>query len=159
MRTQHHAQKGRENKKCKYTARYSLVWKESSIFALSNTPRCRKTCLAKDERAVLRHVAEKGGEGPWELPMLQVKCALFRLQDEGLIYCIVNFDEAVDARLTLCGSYYIEQNPKLKNPILWDCILDFITENKERICLFLIILYSIITIALVIKIIAMCLSN
>ena len=71
---------------------------------------------------MLRHVAEKGGEGPWELPMLQVKCALYLLEQKGLIYYILNFDEAVDARLTLCGRYYIEQNPKLKNPTLWGYI-------------------------------------
>ena len=53
--------------------------------------------LTKDEKNVLRHVAEKGGEGPWELPMLQVKCALYLLEQKGLIYYILNFDEAVDA--------------------------------------------------------------
>lgn len=78
--------------------------------------------LTKDEKNVLRHVAEKGGEGPWELPMLQVKYALYLLEQKRLIYYILNFDEAVDARLTLCGRYYIEQNPKLKNPTLWGYI-------------------------------------
>ena len=43
--------------------------------------------LTKKEKIVLRHVAEKGGEGPWELPMLQVKCALYRLREKELIYC------------------------------------------------------------------------
>ena len=78
--------------------------------------------LTKKEKIVLRHVAEKGGEGPWELPMLQVRCALYLLREKRLIYYILNFDEAVDARLTLCGRYYIEQNPKLKNPTLWGYI-------------------------------------
>ena len=105
--------------------------------------------------SVLRHVAEKGGEGPWELPMLQVKCALYCLREKGLIYCIVNFDEAVDARLTLWGRYYIEHNPKLKNPTLWHYLLDFLSENKERTIQFLIILNSIVIIALVIKIMMM----
>ena len=103
---------------------------------------------------VLRHVAEKGGEGPWELPMLQVKCALYRLQDEGLIYYIVNFDEAVDARLTLWGRYYIEHNPKLKNPTLWHYLLDFLTD-KERLIWLCITLNSIAIIAHIIKIMMM----
>ncbi|MBP3574066.1 MAG: hypothetical protein J6J71_05630 [Prevotella sp.] len=111
--------------------------------------------LTKKEKIVLRHVAEKGGEGPWELPMAQVKCALYCLQDEGLIYYIVNFDEAVDARLTLWGRYYIEHNPKLKNPTLWDYVLDFLSENKERTIQFLIILNSIVIIAHIIKIMMM----
>ena len=110
--------------------------------------------LTKDERIVLRHVAEKGGEGPWELPMLQVKCALYRLQDEGLIYCVVNFDEAVDARLTLWGRYYIEHNPKLKNPTLWHYLLDFLSD-KERLIWLCITLNSIAIIAHIIKIMMM----
>ena len=108
--------------------------------------------LTKKEKIVLRHVAEKGGEGPWELPMLQVRCALYRLREKGLIYCIVNFDEAVDARLTLWGRYYIEHNPKLKNPTLWHYLVDFLSENKERTIQFMIILGAILNIALVIKI-------
>ena len=114
-----------------------------------------KIHLTKKEKAVLRHVAEKGGEGPWDLPMPQVKCALYRLREKGLIYCIVNFDEAVDARLTLWGRYYIEHNPKLKNPTLWDYVLDFLSENKERTIQFLIILNSIVIIAHIIKIMMM----
>lgn len=78
--------------------------------------------LTKKEKIVLRHVAEKGGEGPWELPMLQVKCALYRLREKGLIYYILNFDEAVDARLTLKGRSYLELNPGLKNPINWKLV-------------------------------------
>lgn len=108
--------------------------------------------LTKKEKIVLRHVAEKGGEGPWELPMLQVRCALYLLREKGLIYCIVNFDEAVDARLTLWGRYYIEHNPKLKNPTLWHYLVDFLSENKERTIQFMIILGAILNIALVIKI-------
>ena len=110
--------------------------------------------LTKKEKIVLRHVAEKGGEGPWELPMQQVKCALYRLQDEGLIYYIVNFDEAVDARLTLWGRYYIEHNPKLKNPTLWHYLLDFLTD-KERLIWLCITLNSIAIIAHIIKIMMM----
>ena len=82
--------------------------------------------LTKKEKAVLRHVAEKGGEGPWDLPMLQVKCALYRLEQKGLIYYILNFDEAVDARLTLKGRAYMELNPKLKNPINWMLIINIV---------------------------------
>ena len=115
--------------------------------------------LTKKEKAVLRHVVEKGGEGPWELPMPQVRCALFRLQDEGLIYYIVNFDEAVDARLTLWGRYYIEHNPKLKNPTLWGYIYNFITNYKNGITQFMIILSAILNIALAIKIIIISLSD
>ena len=112
----------------------------------------QKDLLRQEKDVSAAHVAEKGGEGPWELPMLQVKCALYRLEKKGLIYCIVNFDDAVDARLTLWGRYYIEHNPKLKNPTLWHYLLDFLSENKERTIQFLIILNSIVIIALVIKI-------
>ena len=104
--------------------------------------------------SVLRHVAEKGGEGPWELPMPQVKCALYCLREKGLIYYILNFDEAVDARLTLWGSYYIEHNPKLKNPTLWYYLLDFLTD-KERLIWLCITLNSIAIIAHIIKIMMM----
>ena len=131
-----------------------MIWKESSIFAVSNTPRCRNTCLAKKKMSVLRHVAEKGGEGPWELPMLQVKCALYCLREKGLIYYIVNFDEAVDARMTLWGRYYIEHNPKLKNPTLWHYLLDFLSD-KERLIWLCITLNSIAIIAHIIKIMMM----
>ena len=114
--------------------------------------------LTKKEKIVLRHVAEKGGEGPWELPMLQVKCALYLLGEKGLIYYILNFDEAVDARMTLWGRYYIEHNPKLKNPTLWHYLLDFLTD-KERLISLCITLNLIAIIALIIKIIAICLSK
>ena len=114
----------------------------------------QKDLLSQEIDVSAAHVAEKGGEGPWELPMLQVKCALYRLQDEGLIYYIVNFDEAVDARLTLWGRYYIEHNPKLKNPTLWHYLLDFLAD-KERLIWLCITLNSIAIIAHIIKIMMM----
>ena len=89
--------------------------------------------------------------------MLQVKCALYRLREKGLIYYILNFDEAVDARLTLWGRYYIEHNLKLKNPTLWNYLLDFLSD-KERLIWLCITLNLITAIALIIKI-ATSLSN
>ena len=40
----------------------------------------QKDLLRQEKDVSAAHVAEKGGEGPWELPMLQVKCALYRLE-------------------------------------------------------------------------------
>ena len=69
------------------------------------------------------------------------------------IYCQIFLD--LERKLYICTQqyrYYIEQNPKLKNPNLWHYLLDFLSENKERTIQFMIILGAILNIALVIKI-------
>ena len=69
------------------------------------------------------------------------------------IYCPIFLD--LERKQYICTQqyrYYIEQNPKLKNPNLWHYLLEFLSENKERTIQFLIILNSIVIIALVIKI-------
>ena len=50
--------------------------------------------------------------------------------------------------------YYIEQNPKLKNPNLWHYLLEFLSD-KERLIWLCLTLNSIVIIALVIKIMMM----
>lgn len=105
--------------------------------------------LTKREKQTLRDINDD--RGIQNIPIY----VLHNLQEKGLVTYIANHNEVVDAKLTLYGRYYIEQNPKLKNPTLWEYIYDFITENKEQTTQFLIILSAILNIALVIKIMMM----
>jgi len=75
------------------------------------------------------------------------------------IYCLIFLD--LERKQYICTQqyrYYIEQNPKLKNPNLWHYLLEFLAD-KERLIWLCITLDSITIIALVIKIIAICLSK
>ena len=75
------------------------------------------------------------------------------------IYCPIFLD--MERKQYICTRqyrYYIEQNPKLKNPNLWHYLLEFLSD-KERLIWLCITLNSIVIIALVIKIIAICLSK
>ena len=75
--------------------------------------------LNKDEKMVLLHLKEKGGKQPRNLSPLVFFYSLSTLQEKGLVKCRFNYDEVIDAKLSVKGKVYLEQNPKLKNPIDW----------------------------------------
>lgn len=109
--------------------------------------------LTKREKQALRDINDD--RGIQNIPI----CVLHTLQEKGLVSYIANHNEVVDAKLTMYGRYYIEQNPKLKNPTLWGYIYNFITNYKNGITQFMIILSAILNIALAIKIIIISLSD
>ena len=75
--------------------------------------------LTRDERHVFLHVNEHGEKRPMNItPVMFIYC-LSTLKEKGLVDFKSDYDDAVGARLTIKGRAYIEQNPKLINPIDW----------------------------------------
>lgn len=108
--------------------------------------------LTNYEKRALRDINDD--KGIQNIPIY----VLYNLQEKELISYIANHNDVVDAKLTLYGRYYIEQNPKLKNPTLWGYIYNFITEDEERVIWTCITLNSIAIIAICIKIMIIILS-
>ena len=79
--------------------------------------------LTKDEKSVFRHVIKNGGKQPMELSPDVFIDSLSTLQEKGLVKCKFNYDEVLDAKLTVKGAVYLRRNPKLKNPIDWLTII------------------------------------
>lgn len=75
--------------------------------------------LAKDEKHVFLHVNEHREKRPMNItPVMFIYC-LSTLKEKGLINFKSDYDDVVGVRLTIKGRAYIEQNPKLLNPIDW----------------------------------------
>ena len=79
--------------------------------------------LTRDEKAVFLHVHEHGEKKPMSItPVMFIYC-LSTLKEKGLVDFKSNYDEVLGARLTIKGRAYIEQNPKLTNPIDWKWVI------------------------------------
>ena len=75
--------------------------------------------LTRDEKSVFLHVNKHGEKNPMNItPVMFIYC-LSTLKEKGLVEFKSNYDEVFGARLTIKGRAYIEQNPKLTNPIDW----------------------------------------
>lgn len=75
--------------------------------------------LTRDERHVFLHVNEHEEKRPMNItPVMFIYC-LSTLKEKGLVDFKSDYDDVVGVRLTIKGRAYIEQNPKLINPIDW----------------------------------------
>ena len=75
--------------------------------------------LTRDEKHVFLHVNEHREKRPMNItPVMFIYC-LSTLKEKGLVDIKSDYDDVVGARLTIKGRAYIEQNPKLINPIDW----------------------------------------
>lgn len=75
--------------------------------------------LTKTEKQVLRHVEEYGEKQPRDITPTMFQYCLSTLREKGMVEFKTNYDEVIKARLTIKGVAYIEQNPRLLNPIDW----------------------------------------
>ena len=75
--------------------------------------------LTKDEKYVLLHVRDHGEEQPPKISPVVFLYSLATLQEKGLVMFRDNYGEAIAANLPIKGEAYLEQNPKLRNPIDW----------------------------------------
>lgn len=76
--------------------------------------------LTKNQKQVLRMVANGSGLRPYDYPREAFNSAMAALQHKGLVRAV--FDEGhdvADAALTHKGMAYMEENPGLCNPINW----------------------------------------
>lgn len=79
--------------------------------------------LTMDEKHVFLHVNEHGEKRPMNItPVMFIYC-LSTLKEKGLVDFKSDYDDVVGARLTIKGRAYIDQNPKLTNPIDWKWII------------------------------------
>jgi hypothetical protein len=82
--------------------------------------------LSKEEKQVLLHVQSNGGEQPRNVTPIMFHFCLSTLKEKGLVEFLASLSGVVDARLTIKAQAYLEQNPKLKNPIDWKGIITLI---------------------------------
>ena len=82
--------------------------------------------LTKSEKQVLLHVVKHGAEQPRNITPSMFQYCLSTLREKGLIDFIKSYSKVIDARLTNKGEAYLEQNPKLHNPIDWKGIITLI---------------------------------
>lgn len=75
--------------------------------------------LTKDEKHVLLHVRDHGEEQPPTISPAVFRFCLSTLQEKGLLFFRNNYNEVIIAKLTIKGEAYLEQNPKLRNPVDW----------------------------------------
>lgn len=75
--------------------------------------------LTKDEKYVLLHVRDHGEEQPPTISPAVFHLCLSTLLEKGLVMFRDNYGEVIAAKLTIKGEAYLEQNPKLRNPIYW----------------------------------------
>ena len=88
--------------------------------------------LTKTEKQVLLHVKRYGEQQPKAVTPVMFHYCLSTLQEKGLVDFRANYDEILLARLTIKGSAYIEQNPKLKNPVNWRIIITMAATSKRQ---------------------------
>lgn len=74
--------------------------------------------LSQQEKDVLRHLTLSDKQ-PRNLSPIVYEYTLATLQEKGLIHFIADYGEITNIQLTLKGKAYLEQNPKLTNPIDW----------------------------------------
>lgn len=79
--------------------------------------------LSKAEKQVFLHVKEHGEEQPRSITPVMFLYCLSTLREKGLMEFRADYDEVVRAGLTIKGAAYIEQNPKLTNPVDWKGII------------------------------------
>jgi hypothetical protein len=79
--------------------------------------------LAKEEKEVFLHVAKYGKKQPRNITPVTFHYCLSTLEEKGLVEFRINYDEVLDAEVTDKGNVYLEQNPKLKNPVDWKWII------------------------------------
>lgn len=75
--------------------------------------------LSNFEKLVFLHVQENGGKVPRNITLVMFHYCLSTLREKGLVEFKVNYDEVIRAGLTVKGAAYLEQNPKLRNPVDW----------------------------------------
>lgn len=96
--------------------------------------------LTKSEKQVLLHVVKHGAEQPRNITPIIFHFTLSTLKEKGLIDFIASQSEVVDTKLTIKGKAYLEQNPKLYNPIDWKStitlIMTIITAIATTLALF-----------------------
>ena len=95
------------------------------IFA-SNQAKAMRIKLTKQEKRVLRHVVKFGKEQPRNITPIMFHFCLSTLSEKGLVEFHSNSNIILDAGLTLKGCAYMEENPKLRNPIDWKWIISII---------------------------------
>lgn len=97
--------------------------------------------LTKEEKATLLNVSKNGSKQPRELSPIAFHFALSLLQEKGLVEYKNNYDEVLEAKLTIKAKAYLECNPNLKNPVPWKDIvlitLSAITVISTFIALFI----------------------
>lgn len=98
--------------------------------------------LTKEEKATLLNVSRHGGRQPRELSPIAFHFALSVLQEKGLVEYKADYDEVLEARLTIKAKAYLECNPKLKNPVPWKDIVLIVLSSITAISTFIALFIS-----------------
>ncbi len=78
--------------------------------------------LTKQEKVVLRH-AQNSEKPPRDISPTMYEYCLSTLQEKGLVRFKADYGEIVSVKITTKGRTYMEQNPRLKNPVDWKWII------------------------------------
>lgn len=101
----------------------------------------KKIFLTKEEKFVLKHVVKYGKKQPKTITPAMYHYCLSTLQEKKLIEFRSNYEEILSARLTIKGIAYIENNPKLYNPVDWKgvitLVMSIITAIATSVALFI----------------------
>lgn len=101
----------------------------------------KRIYLTKEEKTVFLHIKDYGNAQPRNLSPVIFHYCLSTLKEKGLIDFSANYDEVRRASLTVKGAAYLEQNPKLINPVDWKgiiiLILTSITAISTTLALFI----------------------
>ena len=85
--------------------------------------------LSKKEKALLRNIASGVSYPPDNMSIEVISCTASFLERRGLIVVVwASGHEFVSARLTKYGIAYLQENPKLNNPINWYQIITTIIQ-------------------------------
>ena len=79
--------------------------------------------LTKEEKQVFLHVAKYGDKQPKCISPATFHYCLATLQEKGLVKYKSNYNEILETGLTVKGAMYLEQYPRLRNPIDWERII------------------------------------
>lgn len=90
---------------------------------MRNTSIMERIKLTKEEKEVLLHIEKYGKKQPRNITLVMFHYCLSTLEEKGLVDFKANYDKVLEAGLTVKGAVYLEQNPKLKNPIDWKWII------------------------------------
>ncbi|MBP3353029.1 MAG: hypothetical protein J6L02_00040 [Bacteroidales bacterium] len=90
---------------------------------MRSTSRMERIKLSKEEKLVFLHVAKYENKQPRNITLVMFHYCLATLKEKGLVDFRANYEVILEAGLTVKGASYLEQNPKLKNPIDWKWII------------------------------------
>ena len=85
----------------------------------------RRIYLSRWEKRVLRHLLFGRNGKPEGMDDIAYIAAVIDLDKKGLIKARLNFEEVLEARVTLRGRAYYMYNPLLLNPVNWSQVAAF----------------------------------